>query len=255
MRKFAGLRFIAALICVAAIAFGQAKQPQVKSQKEGEAINAMLQAPDPASQLKAAEELLTKFADTEFKAIALMIQTQAAFMMNDREKVVIYGERTLKVDPKNFQVMLMLAQTIAQSTREFDLDKEEKLGNAEKLAKQAIELIAAAVKPNPALPDDQWEAAKKDLTSQAHEALAMSAMVRKKYDVAITEFKAAIDIASTPDPATQVRYGAALSSGGKHDEAVKVFDAMMADPQLNPTIRQVAQQEKLKAMQAKGGAK
>jgi tetratricopeptide (TPR) repeat protein len=246
---------IAAFACVAAIAWGQAKPPQVKSQKEGEAINAMLQAPDPASQFKAAEELLTKFADTEFKSIALMIQTQAAFMMNDREKVIIYGERTLKADPKNFQVMLMVSQTMAQSTREFDLDKEEKLGNAEKLAKDAIGLIAAAVKPNPALPDDQWEAAKKDLTSQAHESLAMCAMVRKKYDVAIAEFKLSIDGAATVDPATKVRYGAALNSAGKHDDAIKALDELMSDPQLNPTIRQVAQQEKLKAAQAKGGAK
>ena len=45
----------------------------------------------------------------------------------------------------------------------------------------------------------------KDYTAQAHEAMAMIADVRKKYDVAAAEYKTALDGMATPDPATMVR--------------------------------------------------
>ena len=56
----------------------------------------------------------------------------------------VYAERTLEADPKNFGAMLMLSSGIAQRTREFDLDKEEKLAKSEKYANSAIALIKSA---------------------------------------------------------------------------------------------------------------
>ena len=41
------------------------KQPTPKSQKEVEALQAMFNAQDPDTRIKAAEDLLTKFADTQ----------------------------------------------------------------------------------------------------------------------------------------------------------------------------------------------
>ena len=111
---------------VAGLALGQA-QPKPKSQKEVEAIQAIFNAQDPDGRIAAAENLLTNFADTEFKAIALQVAAASAQQKNDFEKMVVYAERTLEADPKNYAAMLMLANGIAQRTREFDLDKEEKL--------------------------------------------------------------------------------------------------------------------------------
>ena len=88
--------------------------------------------------------------------------------------------------------MLLISTALAQKTREFDLDKEEKLTRAEKLAKQAMDVIPTAPKPRPDIPDAQWDGAKKDAMSEAHQALAMSAVARKKYDVAIAEYKLSI---------------------------------------------------------------
>jgi tetratricopeptide (TPR) repeat protein len=238
------------LALAAALAAQQAaqKQPQPKSQKEAEAIMAIFNAPTPDARIEAAESLVKNFADTEFKAAA------SAQEKNDFEKMVIYAERTLEVDAKNYAAMLMLASGIAQRTREFDLDKEEKLGKAEGYAKNAMAILKDAPKPRPDLTDEQWDGAKKDFYSQAHEAMALSAMARKKYDVAITEFKAAITVASSQDPATQVRLGAAYNLAGKHDEAIALLDQLMSDAQLHPAIRQFAQQEKMKALQGKGAA-
>lgn len=253
-RMLAGLMLAGALSLSHLAAQEVQKQPQVKSQKEAEAVMAIFQAPDADSRIKAAQELLTKFADTEFKAIAMQMIAASYQQKNDFENMVVWAERTLEADPKSYHAMLMLASGIAQRTREFDLDREEKLARAEKYAHQAMEILKTLPKPRPDVPDDQWEAAKKDFTAQAHEALGLAALARKKYDVAIAEFKLAIDGAANPDPATMVRLGAVYNMTGKHDEAIAILDKVMNDAEVHPTIKQFAQAERARAYQMKQAA-
>jgi tetratricopeptide (TPR) repeat protein len=238
----------AAALTVPAVA---QKQPQPKSKREAEAIQAIFAAQTPDARIAAAEALLQKFADTEFKAIALQLAAASAEEKNDFEKVVLYSERTIEADPKNYACMLMLARGYAARTREFDLDKEEKLGKADKYAKDALEVLKTVVKPRPDIDDMQWEAAKKDFNAQAYEAMGMAAVVRKKYEDAVTNFKLAIEGSATPDPATKVRMVQALNNLSKWDEALAVLEPMLADTNLNPTIRQFAAQEKVKAAMGK----
>lgn len=244
-------RIVLSFALVAGIALGQA-QPKPKSQKELEAIQAMFNAQDPDSRIAAAEVLLTKFADTEFKAIALQVAAASAQQKNDFEKMVVYSERTLEADPKNYPAMLMLANGIAQRTREFDLDKEEKLTRAEKYANSALELVKAAAKPRPDLPDADWEAAKQSYMAQGYEALGLAAMVRKKYDAAATQFQAALT--ASPEASTMVRLAAAYNAAKKPDQAIATLDKLNATPDLHPSIKAVATQERNAAVKMKGGA-
>jgi len=46
----------------------------------------------------------------------------------------------------------MLAESIVQTTREHDLDRDEKLAKADKYANDAIASVSAAAKPNPRSP-------------------------------------------------------------------------------------------------------
>jgi tetratricopeptide (TPR) repeat protein len=245
------LKSAAAVALAATMAFAQ---PKPKSQKEVDAIMAIQNAADPAARIAAVENLLSKFADTEFKSFALMIAAASAQQMNDFEKMVVYAERTLEADPKNFQAMLMLAGGIAQRTREHDLDREEKLGRVEKLANQAKEIVQTAPKPNPQLTDEQWEAAKKDVIAQAYEALGQAAMVRKKYDVAAQNWKTAVDTAATPDPATMVRLANAYNQMNKPDEAIAVLDKLNTMPDVHPQIKSAATEQRNNAVKMKGGA-
>ena len=83
--------------------------------------------------------------------------------------------------------------------------------------------------------------------------MGLVALVRKKYDLAFTEFKTAADGAAHAEPAYQVREASALQSGGKNDEAVAICDKIMADQSIHPQIRQVAQA--IRATAIKAGAK
>jgi tetratricopeptide (TPR) repeat protein len=250
MKIYTLLKTAAALMLAAGLAFAQ---PKPKSQAEVDAIMAIQNATEPAARITAVENLLTKFADTEFKSFALMVAAASAQQMNDYEKMVVYAERTLEADPKNFQTMLMLASGLASRTREHDLDREEKLGRAEKLANQAIDISKTAAKPNPQITDADWEQAKKDVQAQGYEALGQIAMVRKKYDVAAQNWKTAVDTAANPDPATMVRLANAYNQMGKPDEAIAVLDKLNTMPEVHPQIKSAATEQRNNAVKLKGG--
>lgn len=245
------LRILAAITFAAALSFGQ-KAPQPKSQKEVEALMAIQNAQTPDARIKAVEDLLTKFADTEFKPMALQLAMQSAQQKSDHALTVAYAERVLEADPKSYFATITLAGDTVQTTREFDLDKEEKLAKAEKYAHQTLDLIATAQKPRPDLSDEQWEGAKKDVIRQSHDVLGLVAMQRKKFDVAITEFKTAVD--TTPEPTSIIRLGEAYLSAGKPDEAIAQFTRAESMSDLPQQFKARIQAKKAEAEKMKSGA-
>ena len=231
---------------------GQQKGPVAKSKGEQDAVVAMFNAQsNPDQMIAAAENLLTKYADTEFQDTALFFEANAYQRKGDADKAQVYAERALAANPKNFQASLMLAESIAQRTRENDLDKEDRLARAEKYANDTIATLNVAEKPNPQMTDQQWGDIKKDLIAQTHDALGMSAMMRKKYDVAINEFKMSVEGAAHPEPAYQVRLASAYSSAGQYDDAIKLAEKVMGEADIPTQIKQVAQSVRATATVAK----
>ncbi|HVN03293.1 MAG TPA: hypothetical protein VMT86_02680 [Bryobacteraceae bacterium] len=229
-------------------------QPKPKSQAELDALKVMYAAQTPDARIAACENVLEKFKDTDFKATALYFEALSYEQKGDYANTVVFGERTLEADPKHYEAMLMLATDIAQHTKEFDLDREQKLAQVEKYATTALELLKDAPKPNTQLTDDQWAGAKKDFATQAHAAMGMGAMARKKYDVAESEFKIAIGGTDRPDPGIIVRLGRVYSDEGKYDDAIAQYDKVMAMQDISPAFRQIAQAERVRAFQKKNAA-
>jgi hypothetical protein len=208
---------IVGLLAVGSLAMGQ----KVSQRKRKHGTRFAATTPD--AKIAAVDSLISKFKDTRFKSPALMMAGDIQ-RKGDAPNSIVYGNRALEADPKNFQAMLLVSGQLAQMTKEFDLDKDEKLKQASKLANEAITTINAAPKPNPQLPDDQWAAIKKDMVSQAHETLGVIASIDKKWDTAITEFKTAIDEAAHPEPSTMVRLTATYNVAMKYDEAGAMAD-------------------------------
>ena len=217
--------------------------PKLKGKKEQAAVMALFQAyqsQDFDGTIKAADDLLTKFTESDFRATACMMAAESYRRKGDEEQSLVYSEKTLEYDPKYFSAQIAIATALASRTKEFDLDKEDKLGRAEKLAKGALELIPTAPKPNAQLADDQWEASKKDFMAQAHEALGLAAMVRKNYQVCADEFKASTELSPTPDPAGLIRQASCLVSQKKYDDALPVLDKALAQPNASPQVKGIA---------------
>jgi tetratricopeptide (TPR) repeat protein len=227
-----------------------------KSQKEVDAINAIAQAKTPDERMAAVDALLQKFADTEFKTWALNAAANAAEQKQDSAKAMFYAGEGLKSDKNDYEAMILLATETARHTREFDLDKDEKLQKSEKYAKDALAVLPSATKPAIMnVTEAQWEMMKKDYMAQAHEALAMGASVRKNTDAAIQEYKMATDLAATPDGATWVRLASVYNDAGKSDEALAAANKVLAMADLNPVVKQFAESEKARAEKAKAAKK
>lgn len=243
------------LVLFAAAAAMVVAQKKPKSDKETQAIQAIAKAKTPDDIIAAAENLLTKFADTEFKSAALVEEAQAYDQKGDPNKAIFYGRQALESEPKNVDGLLLVAFELAGHTRDGDLDKTEKLAEADKDIKTALDTIPTETKPNATVTDAQWEEGKKYSTARAHYGLGLIAMARKKPDVAVIEYKQAVDGAPSPDLVWMIRLGAAYNLTGKYDDAIAVLDKVIATPDLNPQYKNVAQNERANAVKAKSGKK
>jgi len=237
------------VLVMAAAVSGLMAQLKPKSNAEADAVRALFAARtgSPDATIKAAEDLLGKFADTAYKEVALLLEADAYQQKGDYASAEITDQRVLEANPKNSQAAMQLGELITQHVGENDLDKEEQLSKAEKDFNQALDSLDT--KPNTGITDAQWADARKFMRAELQNDLGLAALKRKKYDVAVADFKLAID--GDPQPAYQVRLAMAYQKTGKNDEALAICDKLLADPQLHPSIRQVAQNLKAMATKAK----
>jgi tetratricopeptide (TPR) repeat protein len=247
--------FCGLAIATSSVVWGD--DPKAKSKKEQQAFAAMQQqlqaTQDPAAQIKAIDDFLAAFADTEFKVLLLQNAMQIAQdQKRDAPLATTYAERLLEVDPKNFEADVTLATVTAQGAKEFDLDKAEKTAKVQKYAQAAYDNTKDYAKPMSQIPDDQWATQKKTAVATAHMAVGMMDMVNKKYDDAIGEYKTAVEI--SPDPIIEFRLGEAYIKAKKWDDADATFDKVLSAPGLSPTVKQYAQQKKADIAKLKAAA-
>jgi len=221
-----------------------APQPAPQSQEEIDAINGVINTTTAAERIEAVRQFVIDFPDSEFLPAILQDATTTAQLMNDYDKLLLYGEQTVEADADNFVALIAMAGALAQRTREFDLDKEEKLGRAEEYANRALEVLEGAPRPNAAVTDEQWEADKNDYRADAHAALGFAAMAREDHEKAVEEFGKAVEVGTTHNSTTQLMLARELSVVEQHAEAVEVLDALLASPQTPDQIRQLAESQR-----------
>jgi len=214
--------------------------------KEYDAYMAVVNEQDPDKRVKKADEFITTYADAEpqYKSLVLYMAAEGSDRKGDQIKAMAYAQSALESDSMNFEAMLLLSGELARGTKENDLDKVEKLAKAEKLATDAITGLPNAAKPNPKTSDGAWENYKKDQIAQGHVDLGMIALARKKNDLAVAEFKQAVDGSSTPDPIPMLRLADAYNKDNKPDDALAVVNKVLAMPDLNPQLKQFAENQK-----------
>ncbi|MCC6263498.1 MAG: hypothetical protein IT169_07975 [Bryobacterales bacterium] len=246
-------RLMIALVALAAMAFSVfAQGPQPKSQKEVDALMAIQAATTPDGRIEAATKLIQDFADTQFKSWALSIIMQSYEMKGDIPNMIVYAEQTLAAKPSDIEAataQIRIANGLARQTKEFDLDREEKLKRVEEHAAKGIALLKTATKPNAEFPDADWQAYLKAEEAMAHDAVAQAEFVRKKYVEAAEYFKKAIE--AQPDPVRMLKAGNAYRLAKKYDEAIAMFDQAIASPQATEQVKSLANNEKKQALQAK----
>ncbi len=255
------------LLGAAAFAFaqapGQPAAPQTKKTKTGpgpkssaeqQAIQALLQAQTSDDRIKAADNLITKFPMTDFKSFALEIEGEAYLANKDNAKAIVFGEQALAADPKNVDADNLLANVLAGTTRDTDLDKDQKLAKANKYAHDALDQLNNGEKPW-MYAEAAWPKEKAYQISQAYQALGNIALVAKKDDEAIDDFTKGVE--SAPDPLLMIRLGRALAAEKKYTEAMSWDDKVIDNAQIPDQYKNFAKNDKARfeLMAKNAGAK
>ena len=223
--------------------------PRPKSPEEATALRALLTAQnsrDADAIIKAAEDVLSKFADTEYKEMVLSMEAMAYEVKGDATNEQVAWGRVMDVNPKSVAGNLKMGDLIAKQTKDKDLDRDEQLAKAEKDLNTAIAGIKEQL-ANPAIPAAAATQLKQS-DAEAHESLGLVALTRAsankatdpaKYDPAIAEFR--IAAAGDPEQATyQARLAWVLVSAGKNAEALAICDKVLAMPDLAPAVKSFA---------------
>ena len=231
-----------------------ANQPRPKSQKEVDAlkkVQADQQAQNWGQEIQDINAVLENFADTEFKTQLLNMAMDAAQRQNDYPQTVVWGERVIQNDPNDIAARVMLAETIAAHTRENDLDKDQSLKKIQTYASKALDLLKSASTPPVGINEAQWPEYKKQLTSQAYDALGQMADLQKKFPDSINNFKSAIDAQPTNSVAV-ARLAKTYVDAKQYDDAISTADKVLAMNDAPAVVKQFAQQQKALATKLKG---
>jgi tetratricopeptide (TPR) repeat protein len=204
------------------------KGPHPKSAEENQALLDMFKAQDPDTQIKAAQDILDKFPDTDYKAQVLLVQATGYHEKKDDPKAIVAGEKSLEADPKSYEALLLLAEIYSRTTRSTDLDMDDRLAKSDKYAHDALTVLATAEKPKPDITDEQWNGVKQGETERAYMALGLSAILKKKYDEAKTNLDKAMSL--YPDPLDMLYVERAYTAAKRYDDALAWIAKVEANP-------------------------
>ncbi len=205
------------------------KQPQAKTKEEFEALQKLSDpALPPDQKISLSEEFLQKFPDSELKSFVYRKELEAYQQKNDFSKMREFGEKVLELDPEEAVTLILLASAIPERTRETDLDKEQKLSQAEEYARRALGAIDKLEKPSPQMLDADWDKLRNDARAQSHAAIGMVALQRKQFPAAETAFKKAVELQNQKDPVVYWRLGITYEFSKKYEEAREALKQSVA---------------------------
>jgi tetratricopeptide (TPR) repeat protein len=231
------------------------RPPQAKTQPEFDAYKAAAANQDPAALMKAADDFATKFPDSELRVILYKTAMRSFQQVNDGDNMIEAGRKVLKIDPDDPEALVGVAEVLAERTRDTDLDKDQRLDEAMKLAQRATETIDTDIAVPAGTPQDKIDAYKGFLRSTAYSIMGTIQYNRDKYPDAETFYRKSIDAyPSQPDPVAVLRLALSLDKQNKYPEALKEANHAVELTQDGTPAGKLARQEKDRLVQLTGGS-
>jgi tetratricopeptide (TPR) repeat protein len=220
------------------------KAPKV-DKKEEAAYKQVLtaQGADPAMQIQAGEDFLSKYPISRYAGGVYGMLTSAYFNTGNTDKMFATGAKALEVDPNNVDVLSLLAMAIPRRVKANAPDSQQQLQKAETYAHHAIDLIPNMTKPD-AMDDAVFEKAKNDKLALCHSGLGLLDIDHQKYGDARTELTQAVQLASTPDPVDYYLLGNADAQDGFLHGAMAAYEKCAASGPLTTQCK--ARQDSVK---------
>ena len=192
------------------------KPPQAKTEEEYDAAQELSnRSLSPDRMIALAEEFVQKFPDSDYKSFAYRTAMEGYRGKNNFPKMLEFGEKALAEDPDDAEVLVRLATVIPMRTRPTDLNRKEKLKQAEEYARHALAVIPKMPKSDPEASDAEWESGQNDLRGDSYAALGHVAQIREQYPAAVDFFKKAIELKANKDAVVHLRLGVTYRSMNK----------------------------------------
>jgi tetratricopeptide (TPR) repeat protein len=232
------------------------RPPQAKTQPEFDAWKAAAANTDPAAFEKAADDFATKFPDSELRALLYKNAMRLYQNANNGEKAEAMGRKVLSLDPDDPEALVIVAEVIAERTRDTDLDKDQRYDEATKMAQKATSTVDTDITVPVGTPQEKIDAYKSLLRSNAYSIVGTIAYKKENYPVAQENLQKSIDAYPAQlDPVVVLRLALCLDKQQKYPEALKVANhaVEVAQAQNNSTVVTVAQRERDRLQQLTGG--
>jgi tetratricopeptide (TPR) repeat protein len=231
---------------------GGKKSPKAKSQAELNAYTAAGSITDPAAMEKAADDFAAKFPDSDLTPLLYRTVMRSYQAANNNDKVLELSEKLLKSDPDDAEALVDLAQVLTESTRDSDVDKDQRLARAMQSAQHALETVDHDVPPG--LTGAQEDIFKALTRSNAYSVIGTLQYNAGKFPEAEVSFRKSIDaFAAQPDPVVMLRLAMSLDKEGKYPEALKEADQVVALTQDGTPAGVLARREQARLAKATGG--
>ncbi|MBI2679364.1 MAG: hypothetical protein HYX28_11335 [Candidatus Koribacter versatilis] len=223
---------------------GTKRPPQAKTQEEITAYNAIRGMRNGQQAEEAAKDFETKFPQSELRALVYQNLMDSYQASNSADKAIELGRKSIALDADNPVVLIVLANVVAERTRENDLERDQRYAEATKYAQHGLETIATNVVVSPGTTPEKVAQFKQLLTAMAHSALGFVELNRHNDANAERELRLAAQLNTVqPDPMVFLRLAIALDHQNKYAEALTAANRVL-ELSPNGALADLAHREK-----------
>jgi tetratricopeptide (TPR) repeat protein len=232
------------------------KRPlQFKTTQEQDAWKAAAANTDSAALEKASDDFAAKFPDSEARVLLYQNAMRLYQNANNAEKSEAMGRKVLSFDADNPEALIIVAEVIAERTRDSDIDKDQRFAEAISMAQKATQTVDTDISVPAGTPQEKIDAYKSLLRSNAYSILGTIEFKKENFAGAQDNLQKSIDaFPSNPDPVVVLRLALSLDKQGKYPEALKAANRAVDMTQDNTVIGTPARRERDRLQQLTGGA-
>jgi tetratricopeptide (TPR) repeat protein len=229
--------------------------PQAKTQEEFKAYQEVVAKSDTTEMEQAADAFAQKYPNSDLRVVLYNNLMNTYRNGGATDRAIAAGRKSLAIDPTDPVPNVMVALSLAQTTRDTDLDKGDRLTEASRDAQRAIDNIDTGMTIPPNTPPERVQAAKNSILQMAYETEGTVAMSKKDFPTAETAFRKGIDVnKAQPDGVLYLRLAIALDNDKKYPEAMEATENAIKYNQAGSEAQNLANQEKARLQKLVGNA-
>ena len=230
------------------------RPPQAKTQPEYDAYKNAAALTDAAAGEKAADDFAAKYPDSELRVMLYKSAMRLYQKAGDSDKTMETGRKGLALYGDDPELLVTVANELAEKTRDTDLDKDQRLDDAMKMAQKATQTVDTDVSIPQGTPQEQVDAYKGQLRSFAYSIMGTIEFKKENFPGAETDLRKSVDAyPSQPDPVVVLRLAISLDRQGKYPEALKEANHAVELTQEGTNAGKLARQERDRLTQLVGG--